>query len=55
MSQGMRSDRRGGVRLEEFDGSANLMKTVPVARWALTDDAEIWVCEFEGMVDGICE
>ena len=55
MSEGMRSDRGGGVRLEESDGAANVVRAAFVARRTLTHDAERWFREFDGIVDGVHE
>lgn len=48
--------RRGrGARLQEFDWSANVVKAASVARQTLTDDAERWFCELDGMFDNVRE
>ena len=55
MSEGMRSGRGKGARLEQFDGSANVVKAASVARRTQIEDAETWFCELDGMVDSVHE
>ena len=44
-----------GARLEELEGSVNVVKAASVAWRLLTHDVERWMCELDWMVDGIRE
>ena len=44
-----------GHNLEEFEGSANVVKAAFVASRTLTHDDDRWFCELDGKVDGIRE
>lgn len=55
MPEGIRSDRGKGERLEEFDGSANIVTAAFVAHRRLTHGVRKRFCELDVMVDSVHE
>jgi len=50
-----RGNQGGGTCLEEFEGSANVVKATSAAHRTPVHDADRRFCELEWMVDGIRE
>ena len=48
MPEETRSDRGGGVRLEELEGRATVVKAASVAHRTPIHYAERWFCELDG-------
>ena len=50
-----RGNQGGGVRPEEFEGGANVLKATPTAHRRPVHGEAGWFCELDGKIDGIRE